>query len=491
MNRFSPKRALAAAMTATALLTPAVPAVAEGDRLTVMVVVIDSLMPHEVDSMETITPTLDELKANGTWFTESRSVFSAETIPNHVAMMTGRYPEFNGIPTNNFWDRKFQEDGSTPTKDQNLSLPSELEVPTLFGLIRKQCPDLTTASVMSKGYLWEVFSACDGGGDDCSNPPGVGADLVYDPTSQPTYIPESGHTPDVHTMTAARDFLAQGADFVFVNLGDVDRSGHMDETGPTGKAMARHTVLADTDTQVRILVEDLKRMGRWENTVLIINSDHGMDWSTLNNYINLTPQLETLHPGTFLAVDNGGTDSVYLLHPEDPAHWERAVEALAAIRATKGVEEAFFVREPDAGIALSEATREAIRANLLPETSKHENLGDIVASAHIGFRFTESGPSGNPIPGNHGHKITLHNTFLVTGGAPFLKRGQVIAPAAPGELDHRVRDEAQSENIDIAPTVAWLLGMKGIEFDGRPIREAFDFKGAGMKKPMKGSCGAL
>lgn len=490
MNRQPSLRALAAACTA-ALLTTAMPAMAEDDRLTVMVVVIDSLMPHEVDSNETITPTLDELKANGTWFTESRSVFSAETIPNHVAMMTGRYPENNGIPTNNYWDRTFQEDGATPTDDRNLSLPSELEAPTLFGLIANQCPDLTTASVMSKGYLWEVFSACDGGGNDCSNQTGVGADLVYDPTSQPTYIPESGHTPDVHTMTAARDFLAQGADFVFVNLGDVDRSGHMDETGPTGKAMARHSILADTDTQIRTLVEDLKRMGRWDNTVLIINSDHGMDWSTLNNYINLTPQLETLHPGTFLAVDNGGTDSIYLLHPEDPANWDRAVEALEAIRATAGVEEAFFVREPDAGIALSEATREYIRANLVPETSKHENLGDIVASADSGYRFTESGPSSNPIPGNHGHKITLHNTFLITGGAGFLKRGQVIDPASGEELDHRVRDEAQSENIDIAPTVAWLLGMKGIEFDGRPITEAFDFKAAGKKKPKKGSCGTL
>ena len=40
----------------------------------------------------------------GTMYAESRSVFSAETIPNHVAMMTGVVPERSGIPTNNFLD---------------------------------------------------------------------------------------------------------------------------------------------------------------------------------------------------------------------------------------------------------------------------------------------------------------------------------------------------------------------------------------------------
>lgn len=55
-------------------------------KLTVIVAVVDSLMPQDLTSA---TPNLNGLKTGGTFYAESRSVFSAETIPNHVAMMTG------------------------------------------------------------------------------------------------------------------------------------------------------------------------------------------------------------------------------------------------------------------------------------------------------------------------------------------------------------------------------------------------------------------
>ncbi len=502
-------RIVTAAALSLGLLVPHAQAAPE-DTLTVLVVVVDSLMPHEVGSSDNLTPTLDALSSEGTWYTESRSVFSAETIPNHVAMMTGRYPENNGIPTNNYWDR---QPGS---EDRNLSLPTELEAPTLFRRIKDECPQITTAAVMSKGYLYEVFSECGLDGAHCgihSREP----DYFYNPIEQPTYIPESGHTPDVVTMAYARQYMPF-VNFMFVNLGDVDRSGHMDVTGPFGKAIVRASVLIDTDQQIDMLVRELKSAGRWESTVLFIVSDHGMDWSLPNGYINLTPVLETVAPGKFMAVDNGGTDSIYFLDRNDRAAWLQAGRLYEAIRAVPGVENAWFTSLHSS--LTRGLSRERIRELLLPEhfRARHENLGDIVVSAAPGYRFTETSPNSNPIPGNHGHKATLHNTFMISGGAPFLRRGNLVTadPAAMdgnGEVDHFERLPGQSENIDVAPTVAWLLGMKlhdEIElrdasgevrrdangrpmvrkiprYDGRPLTEAFDL-GDG---PATGSCGSV
>ena len=90
-------------------------------KLTVAVVVIDSLMPQEIGTALTPTPTLNKFRDEGTAYADSRSVFFAETIPNHVAMMTGVYPGRSGIPANTYWNRE-----GTPG-DADLSLPYELE----------------------------------------------------------------------------------------------------------------------------------------------------------------------------------------------------------------------------------------------------------------------------------------------------------------------------------------------------------------------------
>ena len=64
---------------------------------------------------------LAAFRDDGTWWEESRAVMIAETIPNHVAMLTGVYPERSGIAANKYWDRE-----GSPT-DADLSDPDELE----------------------------------------------------------------------------------------------------------------------------------------------------------------------------------------------------------------------------------------------------------------------------------------------------------------------------------------------------------------------------
>ncbi len=426
-------------------------------KMTVMVVVVDSLMSDEIGGALTPTPTLVGLKEAGTFYNESRSVFSAETIPNHVAMMTGVYPGTNGIPTNTYWNRQGE------VEERDLSLPTELEVDSLFTRIKNECPNLRTAAIMSKDYLYEVFSDCGFSGTDCGQ--NVAPDNHFDPTADPTFLPSpAGLTPDLTTMGAALSALPD-ADFMFVNLGQVDRSGHADETGITGTPLFRNAVIQDTDIRISMLVDELKAQGRWESTVLFIVSDHGMDWSQAFDFINAQETLDAV--GGLAAIQSGGTDSIFLTDQSErgtTAGNQRLKQARDALLLVTGVEDVWYVFEnpEDPGDEKMLSSR---------FNSAHENMGDMVLSAAEGFRFSDPSPQDNPIPGNHGHKVTLHNTFLIGGGAAFIKP-QVIAEADE-PVDHFERRAGQSENVDVAPTVAWLLGMSQSGFEGRVLSEAF------------------
>lgn len=481
------------------------PPVLGAKKLTVVVAVVDSLMPSDIGPQ---TPTLQSLIDQGTMYAESRSVFSAETIPNHVAMMTGVVPERSGIPTNNFLDFGA---GAEPV-ERDLSLPEKLTAKTLFTWITQKCgvsgapTYLRHGATLSKKYLYEIFQGDAANLDRQNDDPAVfnvAPESYWDPTSSPLYIgPGSEHTPDIPTMQQALTQLPD-LDFHFINLGDVDRSSH------AGGQVARVAVLADTDLMLSRLVDQLQSSGRWANTVLIVLSDHGMDF-TLPGPLQalsaqpLLDQLATCH-APMRAVQNGGTDSLYLKDRSTPA-----AERTAALRTAR----ACLLGKSDCAMLCPGASRPTNADNIayawytqddatdpdgtMPAAirSKHPNLGDLVLVASAGLKFSEPDATGNPIPGNHGQLATIHDFMLVTGGSPWVKKGQVIQPSIPepGPLD---RLPEQSETIDVAPTVAWLLGLgirdqdfpDGQGFDGRVLSEAFTQFDGDDNPPEPSTCG--
>ena len=470
---------------------PAVPATG-AERLTVVVAVVDSLMPQEITAA---TTNLNSLKTGGTFYAESRSVFVAETIPNHVAMMTGVNPARSGIANNNFLDYAV-----SPLAEHDSSVPEELTANTLFTWIKRRCrdfpvnPDIRTSATLSKKYLFEIF---EGDAADVNGPRenrnlavnNVPPDTHWDPRTSEAYIPSPDeHTPDAPTMQQALTQPSIDADFMFINLGDVDRSAH------AGGQAARSAALEDTDTQLGLLMDALQ--DRWENTVLFLVSDHGMDYSTPDSYINVQPTLDGLQSclGGMVAIDNGGTDSIYLTdRSQTLADRQTVLRSLRAcllgtapcdcgVGRPNGGPSDFGNNFDNIEFAWYTVDDPTDPAGTMPASldSKHSNLGDLVLTAKTGFRFSEDARQSNPIPGNHGHPVTLRNTLIVSGGSPWVKQGQVInaSIANPTVFD---RLPEQSENVDIAPTVAWLLGLNlkpsdfpdGQGFDGRVLKEAF------------------
>lgn len=467
---------------------------AESGRLTVVVAVVDSLMPHEVTAA---TPQLNALKAAGTFFEESRSIFIAETIPNHVAMMTGVYPSRSGIFSNDYLDFTV-----TPPAEMDLSAPEKLTANTLFTWIDRRCggnpaTDVRTGATLSKDYLFRIFEGDAANAALANDDPDVfntRPDSHWDPKTSDLYIPApSEHTPDTPTMTQA---LAQlpDADFLFINLGDVDRLAH------ASGEQARSGALTEADTQIRNLVTALRDAGRWDSTVLIVLSDHGMDYSPAGpaNAISTQATLGALgacfEPMEAI-VSGEGSESIYVLDRTAPL-----ADRQAALRAAR----ACLLGTQDCATLCAGATRPVNASNIatawynvadpldpdgtFPASleSTHPNAGDLVLTAGDGGKFAEPNAldSSGQIPGNHGHPETFRSTFLITGGSPWVKQGVSVAPsvASPTPFD---RLPEQSETVDVAPTVAWLLGLdipaaefpdfaeRGKGFDGRVLKEAF------------------
>ena len=408
------------------------------EDLRVYVIVVDGLHPDEVGPL---TPTLSELKANGTWYENARAVMIAETLPNHVAMMTGVVPAKNGIVANDYFNVATQ----AITRMQN---PELIEAPTLVTRLEgDECAgNVSTATIQSKTYLFNIFKK---GGVQNQ------ADFHWQPFP---VIPVSEHAPDAATMEAFLQWLVfddrPTPHFTFVNLGDVDRSGHADPSGNVGLPAFRQSSLTHTDTQLRVLVETLKLLGAWESTVLIVVSDHSMDWSLPTNVINLAPVVG----GAGQVVQNGGGEMIYL---NDPTAQNIAAMA-ATIEAVPGVE-----------IAVTATSDPSLEELGLDHPT---NTGHLVAFAQDGWRFSDPSTTSNPIPGNHGHAVTQPSVLLVTGGHPLLAAPNTVTGTAlvADDIPEAPLGLNVYGNLNVAPTVAALFGLSTAGYDVPPLAAAFE-----------------
>ena len=384
---------------------------ARHSRKRAYVLVIDGCRPDELDSG--LTPNLAALRDGGLHFAQASSMPVMETIPNHVMMMTGLRPDRSGVPANAVFDRELGE-------VRDLDRPSDLRCDTVIERLNRH--GLTTGTVLSKSYLYGIF--------------GGRATHRWEP--QPI-VPISGHAPDLFTVEAALAMLDElDPHLMFINLGDIDRLGHVDLTG-TSLQLARRAALIDTDLQVQRFVDALKAGGRWDDAIVVVLADHSMDWSTPDKVISLSAALEAdpLLAGRVQIADNGGADLLYWTGPRRQR--DRAVERMRAIaRDTEGV--------------LAAWDRRAEWLRLGPEA------GDVVVFCRAGWRFSDPDPiTANPIPGNHGHPATRSIPFFIGGGHPAVPKRTVSSRVA--------------RTLDVAPTVAsfFRAGRPRGGYDGRSL----------------------
>jgi ectonucleotide pyrophosphatase/phosphodiesterase family member 5 len=446
----------------------AAPASAQAGAVRVYLIIIDGLRPDEVGLM----PALSRLIETGTYYPHGRAHMVAETTTNHASMLCGMRADRHGMPGN-----------AVPTLSRRVSDDRRYyKADSLLTLMRRQAPEYRSVTIGAKTYVAELAK---------HDRTGDGEQDVTQSNTPVTAIPVIDSAFDAETGTEAVLRSQQlDPDFLFLNLGQVDRAGHADETGGLTQPLPvvgripvlRLAALQDADEQLARLEAQLRGAGAWEQTVFLVTADHSMDWSFrsarfgVGGGVNLAPafQADGLLADEVLAADNGGACLYALRSPDEPRAFERLRRMRRIALDTEGVDEALYIRPNP----LDGDDRHTV-ARVHPTWALGgDYTGELVVTCLEGWRIGHStslpAEFANPIPGNHGHPTTLPIPVVVSGGWDGVRRGQVIG--ADLELDDSTEHPTQARNIDLAPTTAWLLGLNPPPggFDGRVLTEAFE-----------------
>lgn len=460
------------------------------------VISIDGLRSEDVAMMPNVTALLEsECKPGGacaTSYEQARAMMVTETNGNHTAMITGAYGESSGVFANEMWDQ--DADAAVDIERPALNLAE-----TLFDAIERQKPWLTTASVMGKGKLRDLFDCTRNQDGKCApsseNPenrtvshvlPDHVAGAATSP-SKPTDCPAepgsgSDYSSNECTMDAALELLrTEDPDFSFINLPQVDAFSHL--FGPNSPQA--QAAVADADQQIGKLVAELQASRKWQHSVIVITADHNFgDTENPATKIFLEDIFAGAGPASFEVVSHGGSASVYLteLAPGATSLTDDQQKTLHELRkraiATPGVTEALY-RLPN---PLDQGTRWTIdSAHPRWRLGATSRIGELLITGQDEYHLAKTAlDDDSPILGHHGHPTDRHIPFIIASGGTYV-RDQVVEPSgAVDEADDTAVLAEQAENVDIAPTIAWLLGIDPPRHNqGRMLGEAF------VKHPRK------
>jgi len=219
--------------------------------------------------------------------------------------------------------------------------------------------------------------------------------------------------------------------------------------------LASSTGIAFADQRVREILDAVENAGLKDRTTLVVVSDHGFKSVTRS----IRPNVALRERGLLKAqggkidcdayvIPEGGTAMVYVT---DPVNRARLVPQLIGIfRNLEGVDR---VIEPSDYAGLG-----------FPDPATNPQMSDLVLAAKTGYAFAgaydgeavvDLAPGGSP--GSHGYLAGDPDMDAI-----LLAWGYGIRPGVTLE---------RIQNVDVAPTVAALLGLKMKGVVGRELRE--------------------
>ena len=344
-----------------------------------------------------------------------------------------------------------------------------VQVPNLFRTVerRKHSQHLTTALIMGKPKLARLFSTRSG------SRARYDADYIWAPCENDEPYCENVPT-NPATGYAASDSIGHGR-------GDQDHPRprrrqrsraaprlHLRQlpAGRLGRSRSRVVDRSTTsaaglaDDEIKRFVANQKDLGIWDETVMMIVSDHSMDSTPQLSKVSIEDSLRMggVPDSAYTVVGNGSAAHVYLNDRTAPDAAATLAKMRSILTGVAGIDEVVY-REPNPADG---GDRQTI-ARLHPEWGLGgPRTGDIVVTTMpgIGIRDTSEASSFpfNPLPGNHGSPTTTDNTFLISGGSPMIAQG-------PQRL--------AASNVDVNPTAMRLLNRK----PARAVQGSFPAQG--------------
>jgi predicted AlkP superfamily pyrophosphatase or phosphodiesterase len=422
----------------------------------VILITIDGFAAFHLADKSIDLPNIRALAAAGAAAESSETVFPSVTHPSHTTLVTGVTPRKHGVVDNTVIERR------TGKRFHITNIPrrESVRVATLFDAVKK-------AGLRSAAFFWpetkddpaidfniaEVFTAS-GGADPAAVTPGLLEELRAAGVPIDSYYAFHGNSfaqgaGDLAlTQAAAHVLRRQKPALTAIHLLVTDDAQH--EFGPAH--YLAHAALTTADHCVGVLRRAVDEAGLGANTTFVIAADHG--FVTVQDEINVapliaSPELEGRVRWT--------TDKWYLFAERtaqfDPARDNAAFErVLLRLAGTKGIAR---VIKPEQFAALGfpdyddnpYARGHVIVAadadlHLVIDSKSDATVRRRKASTYHGHGYLPEHPSMRPL--------------LVLSGAG----------VGPGRSLGRVK------NIDVAPTIAALLGLSLPEVEGRVLRDA-------------------
>ena len=438
----------------------------------VVVLVWDGMRPDFVT--EHNTPALWKLAGEGVTFRHHHSVYPTATEVNGAAIATGTYPNRNGLVANREYrpriDPRRPFENSEPEvirKGDETSGGTYLALPTVAEMVRAAGRRTAIAGTKSVAFLhdrhaeWTSAAAKDSLTKFAAAPmpPSLREETLR---LLGPFLTEPGKTGDQRNAYATRALLDilwrdELPAYSLLWLSDPDLTQHEYSPG----AELSLAAIESSDRNLAAVLDALSKKNARDKTDVLVVSDHG--FSTIERSIDFPGILRAAgfdavaafeqapKPGQIMVAGNGGTILFYIIE-HDRAVAARLVEWLqhsdfaGVIFAREKFEGAFPLESIHANTPDAPDVMVALRWN--PKLNRFGIPGQIVTDATRG-----------PGKGSHAtlSKFDVHNTLIAAG--PDFRRG--------------LMSDLPSGNIDLAPTVLRILGVKAPhKFDGRILSEA-------------------
>ncbi len=434
----------------------------------VVVMVWDGMRPDFVS--EKTTPNLWKLAQQGVTFRHHHPVYTSSTEVNGTAMATGAYPEHSGVMAN----REYRPEAD-PLQPVGMELQATisaskghyLAVPTVVELLH--AAGLETAIAGSKGVAllqdWAHQQSSPAArnsmlfDDGKMEPPGAMAELTGTLGPWPDTVEFPNIPQDQWTTAALTQVMWKKAvpAYSMLWMSDPDYSQHQMAPGSEMALASTKSV----DDRLGTVLAALDAKGVRADTDILVVSDHG--FSTISRPDDPVSALHASglditgtafaappKPGQVLAIGNGGSYSFYII-----GHDETIGRKITEFLQTTDYAGVLFSRWGLPGtfdlhtghIATKEAPDVVMAFHWTPDRNIYGSPGLLDGDA--GRRKGK---------GSHASlsAYEMHNTLIATG--PDFRKGW--------------QDDTPTGNVDIAPTVLWILGVPHLPMDGRVLLEA-------------------
>jgi predicted AlkP superfamily pyrophosphatase or phosphodiesterase len=414
----------------------------------VVVISLDGFPAYALDDPRLPIPTLRKLMREGAAATSMQPINPTVTWPNHTAIVTGVNASEHHVLFNGLLIRP--GDGTRPSiepwRDKDLMVHS----PTIYDVVHDA--GLTTAQVdwvaiyHAKTITWQFPELPDPDGS-------IERELIAAGTVTAdqlrTFEDSSQVWQDQMWTDAAVDILEKHQpNLLLLHLLALDDTNH--EYGPMSPAS--FTAMAYLDDKVKQILDALVRVNRVADATVIVVSDHG--FRTIKHKIHgnvLLRQKGLLRDGPGSAkgeawvVPDGGIAMVYA------SNSERKAEVVASLRSifanAEGVDHVYGVEDfPSLG---------------LPTPESSDQAPDLVLASKPDYAFT-----GDP--------EQEYVTQVAEGGTHgFLNsdpKMQAIFIAWGAGIPKGV-SLGKITNLDVAPTIAALLGLEMKQAKGHAIEQ--------------------